>query len=224
MNKISIEQLLNPIHQEFPHEKLKEINDKLLTLCSKLPAENEKLEEDRSELEKILPSLNTLLKEKPSSKDQKMIQKIHQLFSVFSALLNEVSELRSKKNKLFPSKQMSRLSNETTLGDKGKNRTVFNVVTQDTLEYTKNSRKTYRGHRLPKYVTNSLESWFKRNIKHPYLNNSSIKQLITETKLSGPQIKNWVSNRRRKEKSLTVSFDVSELVRKNKRDREDSSG
>lgn len=222
MNKIPIEKLLNPVHQEFPHKTLKDINDKLMSLCSKLPAENEKFEEEKAELEKILPTLDTLIRDGGTSKEeQKTIHKMYQLCSVLSVLLTEVTELRSKRNQYFKARKISRLSSEAVLGSKGKEGMVFNVVTQDTLNSTRRSNKTYRGHRLPKYVINSLESWFKRNIEHPYLNNNSIRELTTETKLSGLQIRNWVSNRRRKEKSLTVSFEVSELINKHRRSIED---
>ncbi|GAV48601.1 alpha2 transcriptional factor [Zygosaccharomyces rouxii] len=223
MNKIPIEQLLNPVHQEFSHEKLKNINNKLLNLCSKLPAENEQFDEEKAELERILPSLNKLIREDGSSKeDQKMVHKMYQLSSILSVLLNEVSELRAKRRQFLRSKPMHHISYEAALGNKTKEKMVFNIVTQDTLHSVKRSNKTYRGHRLPKCVTYSLESWFNKNIKHPYLNKSSMKELMMETKLSGPQIKNWVSNRRRKEKSLTVSFEVSELVNGSKQGPEGS--
>nr|CDM87332.1 hypothetical protein [Zygosaccharomyces sapae]CDM87341.1 hypothetical protein [Zygosaccharomyces sapae]CDM87350.1 hypothetical protein [Zygosaccharomyces sapae] len=222
MNKIPIERLLNPVHQEFPHEKLKNINNKLLALCSKLPSENEQFEKDKAELEKILPSLNILIRECGSSKeDQKMVHRIHQLSSVFSLLLNEVSELKSKRSQFLRSKPKYHLPYAAALGNTGKEGMVFNIVTQDTLNSARRPNKTYRGHRLPKHITRLLESWFNRNIEHPYLQTSSMKELMVETKLSGPQIKNWVSNRRRKEKSLTISFEVSELVKESKQGTEE---
>lgn len=72
-----------------------------------------------------------------------------------------------------------------------------------------------------------LQSWYGKNIKHPYLTRESIESLMRETGLSELQVKNWyvfssncrnqfltsrVSNKRRKEKSTFISKELEDLL------------
>lgn len=59
---------------------------------------------------------------------------------------------------------------------------------------------SHPGHRLPKESIYTLEQWFIKNKKKPYLNRSTLNALIMETRLSPSQVKNWISNRRRRER------------------------
>nr|Q874N1.1 RecName: Full=Mating-type protein ALPHA2 [Nakaseomyces delphensis]AAO25604.1 ALPHA2 [Nakaseomyces delphensis] len=81
---------------------------------------------------------------------------------------------------------------------------VFNVVTKDHL--LKNGTpynpypQPYRGHRFTKENVHTLEAWYSNHIDNPYLDPKSLQSLAQKTNLSKIQIKNWVSNRRRKQK------------------------
>lgn len=214
MCKIPINLLLNPVSQEVPQEKLRNIKKRLVTLCSELPSDSARFEKNRKELEKILSHLDSLTRGCTfTSEDKKLISTTYQLSSILSVILREATDLSSERELILHSKSRYNISTAAALEKKRKEDFVFNVVTQDMLTNRRSSNKNYRGHRLPKQKTHALECWFNKNIDHPYLKNSSLKELITETKLSGPQIKNWVSNRRRKEKSLTISFEVSDVLK-----------
>lgn len=217
MCRIPINLLLNPVNQEIPQENLRNIKKRLLTLCSELPSNTDHLEKSKAELKKILSHLDSLTKGYISTnEDKKLINTTYQLSSILSVILREVTDLNSERSLILHSKSRYNVSTATALEKKSKEDFVFNVVTQDMLTNKRSSNRNYRGHRLPKHKTHALECWFNKNINHPYLKNSSLKELITETKLSGPQIKNWVSNRRRKEKSLTISFEVSDVLKESK--------
>lgn len=64
----------------------------------------------------------------------------------------------------------------------------------------------HRGHRFPKGKVIKLERWFNENSSKPYLDKQTLEFLIDETKLSSSQVKNWVSNRRRKERTTAWGF------------------
>ncbi|KAL3234233.1 Silenced mating-type protein ALPHA2 [Nakaseomyces bracarensis] len=81
---------------------------------------------------------------------------------------------------------------------------VFNVVTKDHL--LRNGApnpyaQPYRGHRFTKENVHTLEAWYSNHIDKPYLDPKSLHSLAQKTNLSTVQIKNWVSNRRRKQTS-----------------------
>ncbi|KTB00736.1 Mating-type-like protein ALPHA2, silenced copy at MTL3, partial [Nakaseomyces glabratus] len=92
---------------------------------------------------------------------------------------------------------------------------VFNVVTKDHLlkkGVPNHYAASYRGHRFTRENVQILETWYRNHIDNPYLDHNSQQYLAQKTNLSKIQIKNWVANRRRKQKSIYISlFDIHNI-------------
>ncbi|CUM68278.1 uncharacterized protein PRCAT00006000001 [Priceomyces carsonii] len=76
---------------------------------------------------------------------------------------------------------------------------VFNGVSQ-------------KGKRISKDKLDILEKWFDVNQHHPYLTQGASLNLVSRTGLSYNQVRNWISNKRRKEKTCHVSKELKELL------------
>ncbi|GME98807.1 unnamed protein product [Ambrosiozyma monospora] len=80
------------------------------------------------------------------------------------------------------------------------------------------SDKRPKGHgvpsrqRLSREVLLVLNEWFTQNEENPYLSPEDIKVLTGKTGLTSSQVKNWASNRRRKEKSHRISKEVHDIL------------
>ncbi|ESW98388.1 Mating-type protein ALPHA2 [Ogataea parapolymorpha DL-1] len=98
-------------------------------------------------------------------------------------------------------------------------------TTERTIEYTRDcppyaavttSQPGYktekRSKRFPKTAQMELENWYTENEDNPYLSKRDLQQLVHKTGLCAPQVRNWVSNRRRKERTLTISKELSDLL------------
>ncbi|CCD22171.1 homeodomain mating type protein alpha2 NDAI_0A00110 [Naumovozyma dairenensis CBS 421] len=205
MNKIAISDLLNPPTAGPVTSNLDSINNQLVTICSKFPTAKENVDGSyQIQLHNIVSFLSTLTQSTNlTSKDCSNIQLTYELSSMLGkvlkdmVLLNGTEEVEKKKVK-----------EEEELETNSKY--VFNVITQDMMIPEKN--KPHRGHRLPKEKVNRLEHWYLAHIQKPYLDSKNLKVLMEETKLSKVQIKNWISNRRRKEKLLSISPDIVEII------------
>lgn len=68
------------------------------------------------------------------------------------------------------------------------------------------------GKRLPKETIAVLNEWFNDNIENPYVQKEDISYLKAKTNLQASQIKNWVSNKRRKRKGSKVSPSIVEIL------------
>ncbi|EDO18935.1 HML mating-type cassette alpha2 protein [Vanderwaltozyma polyspora DSM 70294] len=215
MNKIPINILLNPSHQENLKDKLQQINDKLTSLCSKIPGNTSGLEqEDHLELQRILLFLTTVVKNEKLDNDEIMlVRTTYQLSTTLSIMVKSL-RMANENYESQTSKENSEeeLTSPSSSDSNDRNEFVFNIVTQDMMNKKKMNIKSYRGHRLPKQNVKLLERWYIQNVENPYLDDKSISELMKITSLSKVQIKNWVSNRRRKEKSITISPEVSRLL------------
>nr|AZQ56671.1 MAT homeobox alpha 2 protein [Suhomyces bribrorum] len=60
--------------------------------------------------------------------------------------------------------------------------------------------------------TKKLEEWYESSLEHPYLNTLSTDYLHRSTGLTKTQIKNWVSNRRRKVKTKKISKELESFL------------
>nr|ADY62680.1 MTLa2 [Candida orthopsilosis] len=85
-------------------------------------------------------------------------------------------------------------------------------IQKNTTKNFKNETLSKPSKRLSKNNLKVLENWFDENFNDPYLNNISLRLLITTTNLSKSQIQNWVSNRRRKERRVKISPEIMELL------------
>nr|AZQ56636.1 MAT homeobox alpha 2 protein [Suhomyces atakaporum] len=72
------------------------------------------------------------------------------------------------------------------------------------IKYDPNSTK----HKFSSNQIKVLEDWYESNSLHPYLDYFSCKDLHSRTGLTIMQVRNWVSNRRRKEKSHNISKEL----------------
>ncbi|SCU95415.1 LAFA_0G00276g1_1 [Lachancea sp. 'fantastica'] len=59
-----------------------------------------------------------------------------------------------------------------------------------------------------------LEEWYLANSSHPYLGSSEARVISEKTGLTLRQVKNWVSNRRRKSKKHRIEPLLSHLLNK----------
>ncbi|CCE63450.1 hypothetical protein TPHA_0E04070 [Tetrapisispora phaffii CBS 4417] len=227
MNKIPINKLLNPSQHYNLTEKLQQINITLSNLCTKLPDTITDLTEaDHRELQDILLYLTTVVKQQELKKEEIMLVKTtYQLCTTLTLMVKSCKQENDKENKeneiikyesgTSDNSETNSSCNSSDNEDKN-SILVFNVITQDMMNNNKKNNKSYRGHRLPKKNVQYLEDWYMDHRKNPYLNEINIKLLMSKTSLSRIQVKNWISNRRRKEKSITISPEVSALLRDNK--------
>lgn len=208
MNKIPIKDLLNPSSKNrYFKNELKLINSKLITICSKLP--NSILESEkkvRIELDNIIMKLKLIKLEGRLDKEERYLIKMsYQLATVVANFLNGIKDstifntLRKSDNKLITS------NNDSDV--------VFNVVTQKMMNTDNIKQNSYRGHRFSKQSLEVLEEWYHIHRNKPYLDKNSTEFLLKETRLSRTQIKNWVSNKRRKEKTVQVSPEILQLIK-----------
>lgn len=89
----------------------------------------------------------------------------------------------------------------------------FDIVSLNMKHDFSAGAKYHRGHRLPSEKVDVLELWFRKNITKPYVTKNDLKMLVSQTSLSPIQVKNWLSNRRRKEKTTGIALSVTELLR-----------
>lgn len=183
----------------FP-ERTKIKNKKLFSICCNLPKLPESVTtEEEVELRDILGFLSRANKNrKISDEEKKLLQTTSQLTTTITVLLKEMRSIENDRSNY-------QLTQKNKLADG----LVFNVVTQDMIN---KSTKPYRGHRFTKENVRILESWFAKNIENPYLDTKGLENLMKNTSLSRIQIKNWVSNRRRKEKTITIAPELADLL------------
>nr|BBD18018.1 putative transcription factor [Ogataea minuta] len=53
---------------------------------------------------------------------------------------------------------------------------------------------------------------YNENEDNPYLTRTDLDEIVKQTGLSSSQVKNWVSNKRRKEKTVFVSEELCQLL------------
>lgn len=213
MNKISIVSLLNPQPSDSDNtgkikffnqdeESLLKMRNDLLKLQKKLSYADIKNDDADNILNKVLHGLKSLRTNKKYSKsDCGIIQNISQLSAIIVKLVN------GKKNLVHFCKEISEDKNP----DDGSG-IIFNVVTQDMMESGRNDINSLKGHRLPKQHVQILKNWYKKHSENPYLNDNHIRNLMKETGFTRSQIKNWVANKRRKNKNTTISPEISDLL------------
>nr|AZQ56702.1 MAT homeobox alpha 2 protein [Suhomyces guaymorum] len=75
--------------------------------------------------------------------------------------------------------------------------------------------KKPKGNRFSDEQTHILEEWHNFNIEHPYLNASSLEDLHKRTGLTRVQVRDWVSYKRRKQKSKFISEELRSFFTQN---------
>lgn len=93
-----------------------------------------------------------------------------------------------------------------------KKRLVFNVITQRMMRESSNGCIPHRRRRLERGKVGVLQTWYNKHFEKPYLNEETLNSLVDLTGLTKVQIRNWISNKRRKEKNVLVSDELSALL------------
>ncbi|ANZ77415.1 BA75_04427T0 [Komagataella pastoris] len=84
------------------------------------------------------------------------------------------------------------------------------IIMQQILDSSRIEKKR----RLPREKVRILENWFSDHFQHPYATQQDFDELVHMTSLSKTQIRNWISNKRRKERSSTVSTELLQALNK----------
>lgn len=84
------------------------------------------------------------------------------------------------------------------------------ILTQDLMHSNNNEFK--KGKRFPKSHIQLLENWYSMNRRNPYLAENDLAYISKNTTLTKTQIKNWLANRRRKDKITEVSSDIRNIL------------
>ncbi|CCH58550.1 hypothetical protein TBLA_0A07600 [Henningerozyma blattae CBS 6284] len=226
MNKIPIDTLLNPTNSENIKEQLQNLNKELLSMCSRLPSAKSM---EETQLSEILKFLTKTIKHEPLGKEEtELVTTTVQLSTVLSSLVKEARQLhrlhhsQSTHNpRVFNVLTQHMMSNSNSTSTSPHSNSLPNSPStkksttpltnpSPPYYYSSSSPKSlspplqhtpsHRGHRLPKHTLIPLEKWFLHNKSHPYLHNSDLQALTTQSSLSKTQVKNWISNRRRKER------------------------
>lgn len=198
MNKIPITDLLNPSSKtQFCKNEIKEINNKLLKICSLLPVNiYDQKEQIKDDLDKIISKLSNLSTYGRFNGEEKYLIKVcYQLTAIVAKFL--ITDA-------YTSQQMENQEEESN---------IFNIVTQDMMNTKEIKQNSCRGHRFSKKNVDILEEWYNKHRNKPYLDKRWSNQLQSQTQLSKTQIKNWVSNKRRKEKMVQVSSEILQLIK-----------
>lgn len=199
MNKILIKDLLNNQNMKKDKNRITKINDILFEICSCLPNYGSNIPEDLlSSFDDIIVNLCGI---KNDCKDINKIEGIKDLRITF-----QICCIMEQIIQHFPKEDLKgQLTKDTDT-------VIFNVMTQDMMNKKKTSLNSYRGHRFSSDNVTILEQWYDAHYQKPYLTKSSLEKLSKSTGLNKVQIRNWVSNRRRKEKSVQVSSVILDLV------------
>lgn len=206
MNKIPIQDLLNPT-SNMRHYKsdLKQINTELMCICSSLPEGIfQNIKDVKIHLHDIISKLGIIKSEGKLDNEEKYLIKISfQLATIVANFLKSINK-EKKSNKDSKKRKKGKPSKEEEV--------VFNVVTQNMMNMDNVKQNSFRGHRFSKNNVKVLEEWYSVHKHKPYLDKKSVERLQSETQLSRTQIKNWVSNKRRKEKTVQVSSEILQLI------------
>ncbi|SMN20089.1 MATALPHA2 [Maudiozyma saulgeensis] len=208
MNKIPIRDLLNPASKRRQYKpELKQINTKLIHICSSLPEGIfENIKEIKMDLHEIITKLSIIKREGRLDSEERYLIKISfQLATIVANFLNSNTQENIK-----PIKEQKKKKIEKKIPKEDE--VVFNVVTQNMMNMDNVKQNSFRGHRFSKQNVEVLEEWYSIHKHKPYLDKKSTEVLQYQTQLSRTQIKNWVSNKRRKEKTVQVSSEILQLI------------
>lgn len=196
MNKILIKDLLN---NQKEGNDITKINNELFQLCSYLPNYSTFVPSDM--IESFASILAKLMELKYNSKDAIIdVKTTYQICTIMEEILKHIP----KEEPLLEKQDEEPVRKDNTVR--------FNIVTKYMMNQKKTSLQSYRGHRFSNNNTMVLEQWYSEHYQKPYLTKSSLETLSKTTNLSKIQIRNWVSNRRRKEKTVQVAPVILKLV------------
>lgn len=207
MNKIPIQHLLNPTsNKRFYKSDLKQINTELMYICSSLPEGIfQNIKDVKIHLHDIVTKLGIIKGQGKLDNEERYLIKISfQLATIVANFLKSVEEEKKPSKDSKKKKKQGKSSKEEEV--------VFNVVTQNMMNMDNVKQNSFRGHRFSKQNVDVLEEWYSIHKHKPYLDKKSIERLQSQTQLSRTQIKNWVSNKRRKEKTVQVSSEILQLI------------
>ncbi|KAG0654006.1 homeodomain mating type protein alpha2 [Maudiozyma exigua] len=207
MNKIPIQHLLNPTsNKRFYKSDLKQINTELMYICSSLPEGIfQNIKDVKIHLHDIVTKLGIIKSQGKLDNEERYLIKISfQLATIVANFLRSVEEEKKPNKDSRKKKKQGKSSKEEQV--------VFNVVTQNMMNMDNVKHNSFRGHRFSKQNVDVLEEWYGIHKHKPYLDKKSIERLQSQTQLSRTQIKNWVSNKRRKEKTVQVSSEILQLI------------
>lgn len=195
MNKILIKDLLN--NQTIAKEKneLSQINEELFKVCSFLPNYGGSIPESLLlEFEGMIAKLQGV--RGPRNEVRKEARTTYQICKIMEEII-----------KHFPNEE------EEEEDSTKESFMVFNIMTKKMMNKKERCSQSYRGHRFSSTNIKVLEYWYSEHYQKPYLTKSALEKLAKATGLNKIQIRNWISNRRRKEKSVQVSPAILKLVR-----------
>lgn len=207
MNKIPIQHLLNPTSNKRLYKSdLKQINTELMYICSSLPEGIfQNIKDVKIHLHDIVTKLGIIKGQGKLDNEERYLIKISfQLATIVANFLKSVEEEKKPSKDSKKKKKQGKSSKEEEV--------VFNVVTQNMMNMDNVKQNSFRGHRFSKQNVDVLEEWYSIHKHKPYLDKKSIERLQSQTQLSRTQIKNWVSNKRRKEKTVQVSSEILQLI------------
>lgn len=199
MNKILIKDILNNQNIKKEEKNITNIKDELFKICSFLPNYLSNISDDLlTTFDNIIGSLCEFKNsgEDKSKKNEKNdLKTAYQICCIMEQIIYHIPKEDLKKHLKIE-----------------ENPLIFNIMTQDMMNKKKTSVNSYRGHRFSLDNVAILEKWYKDHYQKPYLTKNSLEKLAKATGLNKVQIRNWVSNKRRKEKSVQVSPIIQNLL------------
>lgn len=94
-------------------------------------------------------------------------------------------------------------------------RSLFHLIheaVQDNSPHQESMDIARRGRRFTEAQLRALESWYQANLENPYLLSKALSYLEELTGLRADQIRNWVSNRRRRARTAHTSNELRDLL------------
>ncbi|KAG0669471.1 homeodomain mating type protein alpha2 [Kluyveromyces marxianus] len=132
--------------------------------------------------------------------------------NIFNSVLCLLIVLQEKqKISLLENNILSKVESFKERRSENTNTVEFRILSSEHLNPTLN--KVGKKNRFPKKSIKLLENWYECNRNSPYLTSNHLDYLECNTGLNKTQIKNWVANRRRKDKNSRVSLDIKNIFR-----------
>ncbi|ODV95198.1 hypothetical protein PACTADRAFT_80619 [Pachysolen tannophilus NRRL Y-2460] len=168
-----------------------------------------------SEAQRASKEILRLLKWKSQlgENEQKMLSKINRSAKAIVLLIKEKESLHNETNRFKKSYFEKLHQNSIQSEPSTKQEMVFNVITQNMINEFGSDKIPNKGRRLPKSLVQILETWYEENIESPYLSEETLTLLVERTGLTKNQVRNWISNKRRKEKVVNISEELSYLLK-----------
>ncbi|ODQ80460.1 hypothetical protein BABINDRAFT_195845 [Babjeviella inositovora NRRL Y-12698] len=144
-----------------------------------------------------------------SLREKMQLTKINRLSVALSLLFRERIVLKESLQKL---NELDHSFQPISPDDKTPPPQISHALRKKNMSKDRVEKPSLEGHRLPRQLVLTLQKWYEENVVNPYLYEDTMQALVRETGLTTKQVRNWVSNKRRKEKDFKISSKLTNIL------------